>query len=85
MKKNLKILNVHNDSVLAGLNDVPEQTYINLSARNIGNDEPIITATFTLNSETDTPTAESEFINPTWVPFKPDFFDFTNGAFHQEY
>lgn len=60
------------NSVSSGLNNVPKQTYIYLSAWNIGNDEPISSATFTLISKPASSTADLEIINPTWVQFKPD-------------
>jgi hypothetical protein len=60
------------NSVSSGLNNVPEQTYVYLSAWNIGNDEPISSATFTLISKPAASTADLEIINPTWVQFKPD-------------
>jgi hypothetical protein len=59
-------------SVSPGLNEAPNQTYVYLSARNIGNDEPINSATFTLISESAASTAGLEVLNdPTWVQFKP--------------
>jgi len=60
------------NSVSSGLNVVPNQTYVYLSAWNIGNDEPISSATFTLISKPAASTASLEVINPTWVQFKPD-------------
>ena len=61
------------NSVSSGLNVVPNQTYVYLSARNIGNDEPINSATFTLTSQPASPTAGLEVLtDPTWVQFKPD-------------
>ncbi len=60
------------NSVSSGLNNVPKQTYVYLSAWNIGNDEPISSATFTLISKPAASTADLEIINPTWVQFKPD-------------
>ena len=65
-------------SVSPGLNIAPNQTYIYLSARNIGNDEPINSATFTLISGSATSTAGLEILNdPTRVQFKPvEFYNF---------
>jgi hypothetical protein len=60
------------NSVSSGLNVVPNQTYVYLSAWNIGNDEPISSATFTLISKPASSTAVLEIVNPTWVQFKPD-------------
>ncbi|MDO8551057.1 MAG: cytochrome c3 family protein [Ignavibacteria bacterium] len=60
------------NSVSSGLNNVPKQTYVYLSAWNIGNDEPISSATFTLISKPAFSTASLEVINPTWAQFKPD-------------
>jgi hypothetical protein len=68
----LETMGFTTNSVSTGLNIVPNLTYVYLSARNIGNDEPIITATFTLISKPANSTAELEVINPTWVQFKPD-------------
>jgi hypothetical protein len=68
----LEALEFTTNSVSTGLNVVPNLTYVYLSAWNIGNDEPIITATFTLTSQPATSTAGLEEINPTWVQFKPD-------------
>jgi len=63
------------NSVSSGLNVVPNQTYVYLSARNIGNDEPINSATFTLISQHATSTASLEKLDdPTWAQFKPDIF-----------
>src|SRR5690606_41483300 len=68
----LQTLGFNTNSVSSGLNVVPNQTYVYLSAWNIGNDEPISSATFTLISKPATSTADLEIINPTWVQFKPD-------------
>ena len=66
-------------SVSPGLNEAPNQTYVYLSARNIGNDEPINSATFTLISESAPSTAGLEILNdPTWVQFKPVEFYINN-------
>jgi len=63
-------------TVSPGLNKAPNQTYIYLSARNIGNDEPINSATFTLISGPAASTASLEILNnPTWVEFKPVEFN----------
>ena len=67
----LQTLGFNTNSVSSGLNVVPNQTYVYLSAWNIGNDEPISSATFTLISKPATSTADLEIINPTWVQFKP--------------
>jgi len=67
------------NSVSSGLNVVPNQTYVYLSARNIGNDEPINSATFTLTSQPASPTAGLEVLtDPTWVQFKPDVIGLGN-------
>jgi hypothetical protein len=64
------------NKVSPGLGKVPNQTYIYLSARNIGNDEPINSATFTLISGPAITTASSEVLNdPTWVKSKPVEFN----------
>ena len=69
----LEALGFTTNSVSSGLNVVPNQTYVYLSARNIGNDEPINSATFTLISKPATSTASLEVLtDPTWVQFKPD-------------
>lgn len=60
------------NSVSSGLDVLPNQTYVYLSAWNIGNDEPISSATFTLISKAASSTADLEVINPTWVKFEPD-------------
>ncbi len=68
----LSTLGFTTNSVSSGLNVVPNQTYVYLSAWNIGNDEPISSATFTLISKPASSTASLEIVNPTWVQFKPD-------------
>ena len=68
----LTTMGFNTNSVSSGLNVVPNQTYVYLSAWNIGNDEPISSATFTLISKPASSTASLEIINPTWVQFKPD-------------
>ncbi len=63
-------------TVSPGLDTAPNQTYVYLTARNIGNDEPINSATFTLISGPATSTASLEILNdPTWVQFKPVEFN----------
>jgi hypothetical protein len=63
-------------TVSPGLNVAPNQTYVYLTARNIGNDEPINSATFTLISGPAISTASLEILNdPTWVQFKPVEFN----------
>jgi len=68
----LTTLGFTTNSVSSGLNVVPNLTYVYLSAWNIGNDEPISSATFTLTSKPASSTASLEVINPTWAQFKPD-------------
>ena len=68
----LTTLGFTTNSVSSGLNVVPNQTYVYLSAMNIGNNEPILTATFTLISKPASSTTELEIINPTWVHLEPD-------------
>jgi hypothetical protein len=68
----LETMEFTTNSVSTGLNVVPNQTYVYLSAWNIGNDEPISSATFTLISKPASSTADLEVINPTWAQFKPD-------------
>ena len=59
------------NSVSSGLNVVPNQTYVYLSAWEIAN-QPITLAVFTLTSKPPSSTTNLEVINSTWVQFKPD-------------
>ncbi len=68
----LTTMGLTTNSVSSGLNVVPNQTYVYLSAWNIGNTQPIISATFTLISKPASSTTSLETINSTWVQFKPD-------------
>ncbi len=68
----LTTLGITTNSVSSGLDIVPNKTYVYLSALNIGNNEPILTATFTLLTKPSGSITQIEIINPTWVQFVPD-------------
>jgi len=60
------------NSVSSGLDIVPNGTYVYLSAKNIGDDDTLTNAVFTLTSKPAGSAAAIEVINSTWVHFKPD-------------
>ncbi len=62
------------NSVSNGLNVVAKETYVYLSAKNIGNTEPISSATFTLPTKPSGSTATLEAVpgQPLWTMLKPD-------------
>jgi archaellin len=68
----LHTLGLTTNSVSTGLDIVPRQTYVYLSAKNIGNTETITNAVFTLTQKPGGSTADLTVINPTWVQFLPD-------------
>jgi len=59
-------------SVSSGLDVVPNETYIYLSARNIGNDDEITSSVFEFVSTPAGSNPVLETINSTWVQFRPD-------------
>lgn len=62
------------NSVSNGLNVVAKETYVYLSAKNIGNTDPIISATFTLPTKPGGSTATLQAVpgQPLWTMLKPD-------------
>ncbi|GIV45562.1 MAG: hypothetical protein KatS3mg036_0380 [Ignavibacterium sp.] len=62
------------NSVSNGLNVVAKQTYVYLSAKNVGNTEPITSATFTLPTKPGGSLATLEPVpgQPMWTMLKPD-------------
>jgi hypothetical protein len=67
------------NSVSNGLNVIAKETYVYLSAINIGNADPITSATFTLPTKPSGSTATLEAVpgQPFWTMLKPD----VNGAY----
>lgn len=65
-------LGLTTNSVSTGLNIVPNQTFVYLSAKNIGNSDTVQTATFTLLSKPSGSTVSLTNFGPKWVYFKPD-------------
>lgn len=68
---------VTTNSVSAGLISVPRQTNVYLSARNIGNTDPIVSATFTLPVRPSGSGAVITLLPNSWATFVPD----VNGAY----
>src|SRR3990170_2296593 len=68
----LQKLGINTNSVSTGLNTVPNATYVYLSARNIGNSEPINSTVYELLSQPTGSNIALEIINPTWVQFRPE-------------
>jgi hypothetical protein len=68
----LTTLGITTNSVSSGLDVVGNETYVYLSARNIGNTQPITSAVFTLESRPAGSSAAIETINDTWIMFRPD-------------
>jgi hypothetical protein len=69
----LTTLGINTNSVSTGLDVVGNQTYVYLSAQNIGNTQPIISANFQLlSSPTGSVAALESMTNPLWTMFKPD-------------
>jgi hypothetical protein len=68
----LQQLQLTTNSVSTGLDVVGNETYVYLSALNIGNTQPINTATFTIISRPAGSTTTLEPINSTWIMFRPD-------------
>ncbi len=62
------------NSVSNGLNVIAKETYVYLSAKNIGNTEPITSATFTLPTKPSGSVATLEAVpgQPFWIMLKPD-------------
>jgi len=62
------------NSVSNGLSVIAKETYVYLSAKNIGNADPITTATFTLQSKPSGSNAVLEAVpgQPLWTMLKPD-------------
>lgn len=62
------------NSVSNGLNVVAKETYIYLSAKNIGNADPITSAVFTLPTKPSGSVATLEAVpgQPLWIMLKPD-------------
>lgn len=68
----LTTLGLTTNSVSSGLNIVPNQTFVYFSAKNIANADPIVTATFTLQTRPAGSAATLTALNPTFSYFKPD-------------
>lgn len=68
----LTTLGLTTNSVSSGLNVVPNETFVYFSAENIGNTEPIISATFTFLSKPTGSTATLSALNPTFSFVKLD-------------
>ncbi len=68
----LTALGLTTNSVSSGLNIVPNETFVYFSAKNIGNADPIITATFTLQSKPTGSVAALTALNPMFSYFKAD-------------
>ncbi|BDQ03559.1 multiheme c-type cytochrome [Ignavibacterium sp.] len=62
------------DAVSNGLNVIAKETYVYLSAKNVGNTEPITSATFTLPTKPSGSNAALEAVpgQPLWTMLKPD-------------
>jgi hypothetical protein len=73
----LETLNLTTNSVSTGLDVVAKETYVYLSAQNIGNIQPITSAAYTFVSRPAGSAATLESINDTWTMFRPD----VNGAY----
>jgi hypothetical protein len=68
----LTTLGLPTNSVSTGLDIVGNQTYVYLSAKNIGNADPIQTAVFTLISRPSGSAASLTEFGSNWVYFQPD-------------
>jgi hypothetical protein len=65
-------LGITTNSVSTGLDVVANETYVYLSARNIGNAEPITSAVYTFIARPAGSNATLEAFNDTWAMFRPD-------------
>jgi hypothetical protein len=70
--RQLETLGLQTNSVSTGLDVVGNETYVYLSAQNIGNTQAITSAVFTFVSRPAGSTAALETINDTWTMFRPD-------------
>jgi hypothetical protein len=68
----LTTLGLPTNSVSTGLDVVGNQTYVYLSALNIGNAEPILSANFSIINKPSGSNTSLTTFNPTWVYFRPD-------------
>jgi hypothetical protein len=68
----LTTLGLPTNSVSTGLDIVGNQTYVYLSALNIGNSDPILNASFTVQTKPTGSTVTLTQFGPEWVYFRPD-------------